>query len=881
MTAIVTTTGRNVCKAYDEIKTQLNNNDEGGEQLQQELRYYVSAIKEISRESSWSSDVVLWQQQEDFSLDNNNEIMEVTKWMDRKEREVMDYYTLLMDVEKTKKRSGDSKADGEGSRTDREFLKAMEDGVLQERRRLRVVMEPEEEDQTPSPPQPHEDMERELGKGVGMKRTDPRAVGRFKQTSGRYEPPGSRERESAGGSGSDNSDDRGGSRSSGLAPKEIDSMAAGANVQTSVSLSTSGKGRPVPSRYGVRSSHSDDSPKALASTGAKIQTSVSLSTASEGDKGRPATWGAGRDRFPNAVYIKEPPAWHAPKVEEHDEECYYIEELEAMGITVKVSHDEDEEKTSEDDEHHDEADWSPIRRWDGTILNRKPGSRRSLQWNNGGYTYWRWGGSKSAKSSKTEKSAKEHMVYYVAQQPPQTQVVLPSSSGGWGWGESKSSKSKSSKIGKVTKSGKPCIALLPPTGPDVCGMNLADAGSKCNATCASDSDCPGMETCIENVQACAATTPSSSGYCGTDMDDAMTTCDVACTSDVVCPTGQTCFLNNTVVEQCNTGGGEGRLGYCGVVDANGNASTNCTETCSDDGMCPTGETCFLDSAVVDECSSKFGYCGTDVEDASKCNDACVIDTDCPSGETCFPASAVGECTSSKPGYCGADLDDAAKCAVPCGSDGDCPSGESCFTDAGECKPGHCGTDEEDASKCATPCSSDAGCPSGESCFNDVECVVEPRCPTGCKDCDPDSPLPCPNPRMKQVCDKNNNELYPPGDPKAGQRISNFKDCYNMCKPSFCCIHSSTSKKLSPSCSKEYENCPLYYPCYIIWWKLHDTIGPATYLRVEQKEPFFNVKLTELEEDFKADPTFFNQLFGHHFDTDDPLTDDLFEDENNW
>lgn len=816
LVAIVTTAGINQCKAHDNIiNTQLKKNGEeqGSEQLlKEELQYYVSAIKEISREQSWSSDVVLWQQQEDASIDDNDE-MEVTKWMDMKEREVEDYYTLLMDVEKTKKRSGSSEVD---SRTDREFLKAMEDGVLQGRRRLRTAGNLPEEHQTPPPPPPHEDMERELGKGVGMKRTDPRAVSRFKQSLGRYEPPGSRGRESTGGSGSDNSDDR---------VRSGDSMAvAGANVQTSVSLSTSGKGRPVPSRYGVRSSHSDDSPK--ASAGAKVQTSVSLSTASAGDKGRPgASWG--RDRFPNAVYIKEPPA---PKVHEEVEECYYIEELEAMGIVVQVRH-EDEEKTSENDEHHDEADWSPIRRWDGTILNRKPGSRRSLQWNHNGYTYWQWG-SKSAKSSKSEKSAKEQMVYYVAQQPqPQTQV-LPASSGGWEWGGSKSSKSKSSKIGKVTKSGKPCIALLPTTGPDVCGMNLADAGSKCNATCASDADCPGMETCIENVQACA----TSTGYCGTDMDDAMTTCDVACTSDVMCPTGQTCFLNNTVVEQCNTGGGESRLGYCGV-DAD-DASMKCAMTCTDDGMCPTGETCFLDSAVIDKCSSKFGYCG-------------------------------------------ADLDDAAKCAVPCGSDGDCPSGESCFTDAGECKPGHCGTDEEDASKCTTPCSSDAGCPSGESCFNDVECVVEPRCPKGCKDCDPDSPLPCPNPKMKQVCDKNNNELYPPGDPKAGQRISNFKDCYDMCKPSFCCIHSSTSKKISPSCSKEYENCPLYYPCYIIWWKLHDTIGPATYLRVEQKEPFFNVKLTELEEDFAVDPTFFNQLFGHHFDTDDPLTDDLFEDENNW
>jgi hypothetical protein len=135
--------------------------------------------------------------------------------------------------------------------------------------------------------------------------------------------------------------------------------------------------------------------------------------------------------------------------------------------------------------------------------------------------------------------------------------------------------------------------------------------------------------------------------------------------------------------------------------------------------------------------------------------------------------------------------------------------------------------------------------------------------------------------MKQVCDKQNNDLYPPGDPKAGQKISNFKDCYDMCKPSFCCIHSSTSKTIAPTCAKEYENCPLYYPCYIIWWKLHDTIGPATYLRVEQKEPFFNVKLNQLEADFEKDPKFFNQLFGHHFDTDDPLTDDVFEDKDKW
>lgn len=147
-------------------------------------------------------------------------------------------------------------------------------------------------------------------------------------------------------------------------------------------------------------------------------------------------------------------------------------------------------------------------------------------------------------------------------------------------------------------------------------------------------------------------------------------------------------------------------------------------------------------------------------------------------------------------------------------------------------------------------------------------VNEVRCPDGCPDCNPDSPLPCPPPEMKRICDKDNED-------------ANFIDCYQMCKPSFCCIHDSTSKEYSPSCSDEYENCFLYYPCYIIWWKLSDTIGPATYLRVEQDEEFYNVDFSYLENDWEEDTMFFQQLFGHHFDVDDAPTDETFEDEENW
>jgi hypothetical protein len=156
------------------------------------------------------------------------------------------------------------------------------------------------------------------------------------------------------------------------------------------------------------------------------------------------------------------------------------------------------------------------------------------------------------------------------------------------------------------------------------------------------------------------------------------------------------------------------------------------------------------------------------------------------------------------------------------------------------------------------------------------------CPKGCPDCDPESPLPCPPSDLKRVCDKDNPELFPPESSRAGERVATFIDCYDMCKPSFCCIHDSLSKEYSPSCSNEYDNCPLYYPCYIIWWKLHDTIGPATYLRLEQNEPFYeDLNFDYLEKDFAQDKEFFQQLFGHHFDTDDAPNDEIFKDPDNW
>ena len=133
--------------------------------------------------------------------------------------------------------------------------------------------------------------------------------------------------------------------------------------------------------------------------------------------------------------------------------------------------------------------------------------------------------------------------------------------------------------------------------------------------------------------------------------------------------------------------------------------------------------------------------------------------------------------------------------------------------------------------------------------------------------DPNSGIvPCAPTDLHDLCDK-----YHGGD---------FRSCYEACKPSFCCIHDSKSTSFAPSCSREV-NCMQYDSCYIVWWKLHDTVGPANYIQVEQDDEFFNMNLQDIQEDLPLDPIFFAQLFGHHFDTDDEPTDDRFTDSENW
>jgi len=136
--------------------------------------------------------------------------------------------------------------------------------------------------------------------------------------------------------------------------------------------------------------------------------------------------------------------------------------------------------------------------------------------------------------------------------------------------------------------------------------------------------------------------------------------------------------------------------------------------------------------------------------------------------------------------------------------------------------------------------------------------------------DPNANLECPPEDLPQVCDRYNG--------------GTIEECYQRCKISFCCIHDSKSVVLAPSCSKEL-NCKNWHPCYIVWWKLHDTIGPESFVRLAQNESFYNIDFSYVQNDFTTDEgdviPFYGQWFFHHFDDDNYKPDTFVEDPDNW
>lgn len=128
-------------------------------------------------------------------------------------------------------------------------------------------------------------------------------------------------------------------------------------------------------------------------------------------------------------------------------------------------------------------------------------------------------------------------------------------------------------------------------------------------------------------------------------------------------------------------------------------------------------------------------------------------------------------------------------------------------------------------------------------------------------CDNGGRVPCAPDNLQSLCNKYD-------------RVNgSFRACLDACKKAFCCIHDAPKDLNIPpglerlevvSNCNEDPNCAQYNYCYIAWWKLHDTVGPALFLRVEQDDDFYDIDAEEIQSDNTGEP-FFEQVLLHHFD----------------
>jgi hypothetical protein len=143
--------------------------------------------------------------------------------------------------------------------------------------------------------------------------------------------------------------------------------------------------------------------------------------------------------------------------------------------------------------------------------------------------------------------------------------------------------------------------------------------------------------------------------------------------------------------------------------------------------------------------------------------------------------------------------------------------------------------------------------------------------------EPNDPLlGCPPPNLGEMCDKYH---------KGNKQDNNFEKCFQTCKKSLCCAHDSKRKVYdTETCAETAINCVHWIPCYIVWWKLSDTSGPATFFRLGQDDEFFNIDVFYIRDEIASDDKagFYNHWFGRWADDDAMDIDDkMFEYEDQW
>eukprot|EP00547_Thalassionema_nitzschioides_P017256 CAMPEP_0194245872 /NCGR_PEP_ID=MMETSP0158-20130606/14041_1 /TAXON_ID=33649 /ORGANISM="Thalassionema nitzschioides, Strain L26-B" /LENGTH=348 /DNA_ID=CAMNT_0038981663 /DNA_START=261 /DNA_END=1307 /DNA_ORIENTATION=- len=127
-------------------------------------------------------------------------------------------------------------------------------------------------------------------------------------------------------------------------------------------------------------------------------------------------------------------------------------------------------------------------------------------------------------------------------------------------------------------------------------------------------------------------------------------------------------------------------------------------------------------------------------------------------------------------------------------------------------------------------------------------------------------LPCAPDNLKDLCTKGATVT----DNNGNSVTSSFTACFDACEPSFCCIHDAPPETNAPAqnCNQN-PNCAEYAYCYIVWWKFHNTAGPATELRLEGNDDFYDVDADEVPVDVTG-LDFFQKLLFHHFDNYDEI-----------
>lgn len=122
-------------------------------------------------------------------------------------------------------------------------------------------------------------------------------------------------------------------------------------------------------------------------------------------------------------------------------------------------------------------------------------------------------------------------------------------------------------------------------------------------------------------------------------------------------------------------------------------------------------------------------------------------------------------------------------------------------------------------------------------------------------------VPCAPDDLQALCNKYDRER------------GSFRACLAACSPAFCCIHDAPRdlNYLAPNCNTD-ENCDGYNYCYIAWWKLEDTVGPANQLRVAQDDDFYDLDADEVET-YLTNVELLTPLLLHHFDDINEVIED--------